>query len=1177
MWNYFIIFSGRIAHGVKAGGSTLLFSIFAMLVFAIWWFGPKLVINGEHPLAPMLSRGLAIAVLALIFMAIWGIWQWRKLASLRADNQRETERQVDPIKRLEEQQGTELDRAMSQLEQAVNKPDYHYTLPWYVVLGASNAGKSSLLYRSGERFNWSPLQDKMRKKTLAPYTVDWWISDQAVMVEPAGEMINQQNGESEDAVDYRLWQHFLGWLETTRERQPLNGAILAVDLQALASASVSERQAQAQMLRARLAEVVEKCSTRLPVYVVLTKVDLLEGFEAYFRHYTPEQRKALLGFSFDLEGSGTEQWLAEFEDGFSGLVCRINALLPEVMQGSNDANERAAMFSFARQMAGLLELLTQYLADMLHGDDYNATGRIRGVYLTSVYQQGVPSNVFVDEAARQFGIDLSVNTAYQQRNSTTYFVHKLFNKAIFPEAGLANSNAKVKRQHRRLVGMTMLTGAIATAILGAGWHQYYHLNRDRGIDAQTQLTKTKEGLEKAPLATHMEEAMAPLTDLYNASLAFGVFDDMNRFSDWGLYQGHLIGPEIEEAYLTLLETHFLPNLLVDVVGDLLQARNDDDQLHALRVFKMLTDKRGRREQYVRDHFAKRWQRSYRGDREAQDVLMMHLDRVLAMTDVEGRRQIGDLDAIRLIQPYDNIVHSTQRRLGTLSTEERLYTRLKEEAERALGASMNVKTSIGPVFDLVFDENQPQDENLQIPRLLTESGLEQYLLSSSEQILEWALIDSWVLGQTEVSQFSQADKMALQQAMYERYANDYIVTWREAINGVDIKYFADINEAAAVLEQITGKDAPLQRLLDIVSRNTRLMPILPEDEEARKAMLQSGKYRLAANIDVPFSEINAISETQSGKPSYAQEVMTAVFDLHTYISKIHNSPDRGQAALEAAKARVKLLRADPIYTLQQIAVGLPAPLDQMVQKLADESWYVIKQEAAQHLEYRWRREVYREYSEKLANRYPFNAASTKDASLKDFENFFAPDGVLEEFYQQELKPFVEQGVTVGDQADSYSMIRRDVLNNIRSARKIRQAFFNRKGILDVEFTLETMDLSSNKLRSLVNVDGQFVEYSHGPKNSVELVWPNTLRDSAYSKLTLVPTNSSKTPKSISIQGPWAFFRLLEKAKVVGASETSVDYRFEVAGGEVTYRLRAEADSNPFTMALFKSFRLSRSLY
>lgn len=50
---------------------------------------------------------------------------------------------------------------------------------------------------------------------------------------------------------------FVDWLDRTRSRRPLNGIVLALDVAHLATATASERKAYANLLRARLRELME--------------------------------------------------------------------------------------------------------------------------------------------------------------------------------------------------------------------------------------------------------------------------------------------------------------------------------------------------------------------------------------------------------------------------------------------------------------------------------------------------------------------------------------------------------------------------------------------------------------------------------------------------------------------------------------------------------------------------------------------------------------------------------------------------------------------------------------------------------------------------------------------------------------------------------------------------------
>lgn len=1181
MWKFIVGIARKLTPGIAAAMPILLFSTFILLNVAIWWAGPWLEIAGNKPLESITARAVASSLFTLGALAVWGVWQWRKLQGFKAEQKREDQLRQDPIKAYEERQEVELNQVMVSMKENLNKRNYLYALPWYLVLGLENAGKTSLINRSGQNFVFSSVMRASGQKSENPYSFDWWIGDESVLIDPDGELLTQGNhsNDNDGAMERRLWLHFVNWLERTRSRRPLNGIVLALDVSHLATATATERKAYANLLRARLRELMETLSTRLPVYIALTKLDLLHGFEPFFKHYSRSQREDVLGFTFSLDSiDDLDNWLNEFSKDYSQFVERINDVLPHAVSVPMDLEERNAIYSFTRQISGLKEILLQFFNDALASDQFSTSALVRGAYFTSVYQQGVPTNAFDDAASRRYGLDHAINKAQQAKNSTVYFTQKLFNNIIYPEAGLASDNFRVAKQKRRLIGLSVVAGSIATVLLVGTWHRYYLSNVKHSDAVLAKVNEYKNEFPSNLYLASQQDVLVPLNKIREATLEFGFFRDKPQYiSDFGLYQGHTIGPMVEATYLNLLENRFLPLLMADVVVQLNQAKTDEEKLAVLRVYRMMVDKSGRYKDYVLDYFSKYWQQEFAGQRVIQEELLGHLDYAMLHTDLAGDRARGDRNAESVMKPYDQVVAKVQSDLGSMPNDQRVYRNLKLNAQTVLGPSINLRNLIGPVFDVVFEERVVNSSSLYIPQMLTKKGFEDYFMPQSESVSELALIDSWVLGQSKSAQFSEADKHDLRNKIRSLYVADYTNTWRAALNEISVKYFSDINDAVSVLENFTGNIEPMQRLLRTLESNTQMYASVPKDEAAQKELLKNPKYKVASQIDAPFAELNAMLKPVGDKPAYINEVLVAVEELQNYLKSIQEAPDVGMAALDATKARVKLVNADPIYTVKRIASGLPKPLDTMVSKLADESWYVVKQEAIKHLEVRWHDDVYKTFEEKLAGRYPFNESSNKDSSLSDFEAFFAPNGTLDNFYNNQLRMFVEENIAANDDDNAQSIIRKDVLEQLKQAKKIQQAFFNRKGVLDVSFSVEPLRLSNNKRRSVLNVDGQYLAYSHGPRDSVELIWPNTLRDSAISKVTLVPTKNNMSPRSINIQGPWAFFRLLEQGDVVGASSTSVDFKFAVDGGEMIYRLNSEADINPFTERLFKSFKLSKTLY
>lgn len=1186
MWKFIVGLGNKLKPGIAAAMPILLFSIFILLNVATWWAGPLLTLNESHPLESILARSITCLLFSLVCFSVWGIWQWKKLAKMKQEQQIQEKRKHDPILQYEERQEQSLNQVMRSMKDNLNSSNYLYALPWYLVLGLETSGKTSLINRSGQSFVFSTVMKASTKKSENPYGFDWWIGNDSVLIDPDGELLTQgqiENSKDDNIVDTditrRLWLHFTTWLEKTRSRRPLNGIILSIDVAHLASSSESERKAYANILRARLRELMETLSTRLPVYVCLTKFDLLQGFEPFFRNYTREQRDDVLGFTFSLNSvNDLDQWLTEFNQDYSDFIERINQALPHIVVNYTHSEERSAVYSFTRQIAGLKDTIYRLLDETLSSDQFSTSALVRGVYFTSVFQQGVPSNAFDNAASRRYGLTHAINSAQQAKNSTIYFTPKLFNNIIYPEAGLASDNFRVARNKRRIMITSSIACSISVVLLVSAWHQYYLINikqSDRVLEKVNEYQQQVTG--NIGFVSH-KDILSPLNKIREATLEFGFFrNKMEYFSDLGLYQGHVIGPKVEETYLNLLETKFLPLLMSDTILELKKAQTDEEKLAILRVYRMLVDKSGRYSEFVLDYFSKYWQEQFSGQNHIQQQLLDHLDYAMQHTDLTADRRSGDIEADKIMRPYDLIISKVQLELGTMQSDERVYRNLKLSARTIMGAPLSLRSQIGPVFDMVYKERSAKGYDLYIPQMLTKKGFEEYFMPQSESVSKLALIDSWVLGQSKSADFSQEDKRVLRDEIRSLYAADYTSTWRKALNDINVKDFVDINDGVSIVENIIGSLEPIQRLLRIVESNTHLFDTQLDNKLAQDALMRNPKFKVSSTIEEPFAELNSLLKMKGQNPANTTELLSVVETLYDYLKSIQESPNVGMAALNATKDRVKLQSVDPIYTLQRIASGLPSPLDSMMKKLADQSWFVVKQEAIRYLEIRWQEDVYQPYVQNIEGRYPLIKNTKKEVSLEYFEDFFSPGGIFDSFYNDQLKLFLTENISINDKGESNPLIKSEVLEQFKQVKNIQKAFFNKKGILDINFSLKPLLLSSDKRRSIIDIDGQYLPYSHGQRESVDLIWPNILGSAGSSKLTLVPVQQNLSPRSISSKGEWSLFHLLDSGKVISSSSRTADFKFTVDKGEMVYRLTSGSEVNPFTQSLFKSFKLSKNLY
>ncbi len=269
------------------------------LSLIIWIIGPVFAISGSSPLEPELNRQLSIALLYLV----WGFGQvvprlhsaWLNKKLVGSLGTEEGADKQTPLLNDEEQILTQRFNEASQLLKKAhfNTPgrkrpnwmrrfsrQYIYQLPWYIIIGAPGAGKTTALVNSGLHF---PLEGSFGKTALrgigGTRNCDWWFTNEAVLLDTAGRYTTQESQREQDASE---WLKFINLLKKYRTRQPVNGAIITISVSDLLSLTAERRAQQARQLRQRLLELHEQLGIRFPVYVLVTKTDLLKGFTAYF-------------------------------------------------------------------------------------------------------------------------------------------------------------------------------------------------------------------------------------------------------------------------------------------------------------------------------------------------------------------------------------------------------------------------------------------------------------------------------------------------------------------------------------------------------------------------------------------------------------------------------------------------------------------------------------------------------------------------------------------------------------------------------------------------------------------------------------------------------------------------------------------------------------------------------
>ena len=172
-----------------------------------------------------------------------------------------------------------------------------YQTPWLLSLGPSGAGKTTLLEHSRLVL---PLGEPDTSAGTSPPGCNWWLFDRAVALDVAGDLVLDARGTHSDQA---TWRGLLKLLRRHRGRRPADGILLVIPASDLLSFEAKDPEAQsaiaerASVLRRKLIGAQQQLGMRLPVFLVVTKCDLVPGFRRFVELLTPEERHQIFGWS----------------------------------------------------------------------------------------------------------------------------------------------------------------------------------------------------------------------------------------------------------------------------------------------------------------------------------------------------------------------------------------------------------------------------------------------------------------------------------------------------------------------------------------------------------------------------------------------------------------------------------------------------------------------------------------------------------------------------------------------------------------------------------------------------------------------------------------------------------------------------------------------------------------
>ncbi|GLO52973.1 hypothetical protein PPUN110474_43740 [Pseudomonas putida] len=420
-------------------------------------------------------------------------------------------------------------------------------LPWYLVVGMSAAGKTSLLTHSGLSASIATANDS----ESGTQHCDWYFSPDAVMIDTAGRYLRDDQSASEFSA-------FLRMLRKQRGKAAINGLVMVVSLPELLAANSDERNALAAQLVARVEEYAECLDANPPVYLMLSKTDQLPGFSQAFDGLDLHERQQPLGMTFGLSEIRNNGLHAVLQTRLGNLQSHIRQHV-DAQVTALGAEADSTLLNFPQYFAALSGVLEQFLEHFTRGHRGGAPLLLRGLYFTSALQTGqqlgqVYEDVIADEFALQAAYDEHAENVGKAVGNRSYFITDTFRQVIFPDRDLTLYQSRLGRQ--AAFSPLLLGLAAATGLLFIGWQALSFANNRQWLDSlRGQLAQIEQAADREQqLAAGkglevLREQMASV----EAHRQQGVPLQLGG----GLYHGEAIHQVARNAYLAQLRSQAL--------------------------------------------------------------------------------------------------------------------------------------------------------------------------------------------------------------------------------------------------------------------------------------------------------------------------------------------------------------------------------------------------------------------------------------------------------------------------------------------------------------------------------------------------------------------------------------------------------------------------------------------
>lgn len=1139
----------------------LLFIVLLGVSILFWFYGPLITFNDHYLFTQTYSKVIILCAIWIPIICTLTYKQIKHFFSNKIVNKRQ---EIHSLKAQASEFFSKTKRnffiVLDDAKKTWKKNIKIKKLPLIMVVGEEGAGKSSFINYSGLEYPISDALGSYKQHHLSTRNFSFYIAKNGVLIDTEGSYFSFENYFNptntdeipEDDIqknkDYLLrkmiWGKFIKFLSKAHFYKKLNGVIYIIDIIKMLNAPKEEMEKGIHSLIRRIRECETHLNVKIPIYIVFTKLDLIEGMGEFLKLYNENLSQKTLGITFPTKFSFAQE---ELNKDFQELSNSIKYALMErnnlnaTIQGKNQS------YLFFKQLDNLFAFAQDFLQKTYKENQKNKSF-IRGIYFVSSYQENTPNNFILHSTCHKYELKSPIAQNRSHIKKQSYFVGSLLENIIFRDAGLSQNifGSRWKKFSAFLIGLL----AVGTTTFLTN---YLIAQKDKQVldlaNSTLQVERAIDDLQiRYPKATIDRKSF--YTQNLKNILSFypQIFGETSWLDYPTLQIAYQAFNPAKEFFLEKSEDILSLTLIPELENLLIQEKNPENLLRVLYLYRTIIQR-----QYLERDLVINW---------VKDNWNLFEKYKIPQEVFEGYIQnLGRTPYVK-IQENQQIIDEAKKQILKITRSQRLYTLLSLRTSDSQGI-YNIRTEVGGSFDEVFDiAINPYI----VPKSYTKNGAINLMGNINKYIDETIKLEYWLLqNKGQNLNNDSKEKIILSMDIIKLYAQEYAQIWQDLLSKVKPKQFANENSGLGILSIMGKNNNPVKTLIEIVSKNTLLL-------EGNDLIKQ------AINIGLPVANFKSIFEALSDSFSLYHMIAKQDSLLSQGISTINEKAEdransfkgKGNAITQTIPKNEKIMKKisedvnnvykkiinfnagnlssqekifyalkrpnhsdDPFVILETDSKSLPAEIAEYYNTLGSYAWNLIEDRGVKELDIAWNKELYTPFIDQIVSTYPINPRSKISLKIDSFKAFFGKQGVWDKFYSQYLSPIL---IKKGDayQVDpAYAKklkFSQEFLSALTKISTISNGILDFNNNIDVKFTLKIVALSGDYGKLTLSYNDKKIQYDHTLTPSIEFV-ADAFGENTKLSLTAFDFDGNQK-QNLDFFGQWAWMQLIQDAQTHG---------------------------------------------